>query len=92
MKRIFSLLAVFLFVIMASCSSPKIGHKASAWEIHDLQLAQIGKARFIQCLAEPENFEACVEETAKLLDSWCQIYDSTESRACSVLDDIIGSS
>ena len=92
MKRLFLVTAGLFFVILAGCSSPKIGHgESDAWASHDLQLAEMGKARFVQCLAEPDYFGLCVEDIAALLDSWCRIYDPTESKACLVLDDIMES-
>lgn len=91
MTRIFSLLMVLFLSVAGACYGPP-PTAADPWVAHDIQLAKLGKARFTACLAEPDRFLGCVDGVARLLDSWCQIYDSPDSKACLVLDDIVGAS
>ena len=85
MKRTMMIFAMMAFA--AGCSQEQDG----AWEAHDLGLAMIGKAKYVECRRDTGNradFAACAGTVAGVLDSWCEIYKAEDSKACLVLDDI----
>lgn len=79
-------------LVLAGCSAPGVEGGGDAWQLHDVQLARLGKARGVECRAACQDracFDGCAEEMVALLDSWCQLGAPPDSPACRTLDDLM---